>query len=65
MDRKKGDLDPAVLKGDTWHHLQWTQRSPQTESLGRPAQASEDELAKNKSLSSKQLLISPAGENLW
>lgn len=41
-----------------------TQKSPQTGTLGCPAQASEDELAKNKSLSSKQLLlISLAGEN--
>lgn len=42
----------------------WTQQSPQTGTLGCSAQALEDELAKNKSLSSKQLLpISLAGEN--
>lgn len=42
----------------------WTQNGPQTGTHGCAAQASEYELAKNKSLSSKQLLlISLAGEN--
>lgn len=42
----------------------WIQKSAQTGTLGCTAEVSEDELEKNKSLSSKQLLlISLAGEN--